>query len=128
MKQAIRTEKAPAAIGAYSQAVRVGSWLFVSGQIPLAPQGNQVIGDEIGAQTRQVLENLKAILEAAGATMQQVVKTTIYLTDLAHFQTVNAIYGEYFREPYPARATVQVAALPRGVQVEIDAIAVLEND
>ncbi|MBX6352674.1 MAG: RidA family protein [Thermoflavifilum sp.] len=118
----IATDKAPAAIGPYSQAVEAGDWVFTSGQIPLRPDGTLVEGD-IRAQAEQVLANLDAVLAAAGLTRHDVVKATIFMTDLAHFQTVNEIYGQYFGDHRPARSTVQVAALPRGAQVEIEFIA-----
>lgn len=123
----ITTAHAPAAIGPYSQAVAAGGFVFLSGQIPLDPNtGEMVGGDDVEAQTRQVMRNLKAVLEAAGAGFAKIAKTTIYLTDLNDFAAVNKIYGSYFEgvEP-PARATVQVSALPRGAKVEIDAIAVV---
>lgn len=123
----VSTADAPAAIGPYSQAVRAGAFLFLSGQIPLDPRtGEMVGGDDVEAQTRQVLANLKAVLQAAGASFGQVVKTTIFLTDLSDFATVNRVYATAFEgvDP-PARATVQVAALPRGAKVEIEAVAYL---
>jgi len=120
---AIQTTDAPAAIGPYSQAVRAGSLLFVSGQIPLDPETGEVIDGDIAAQTRRVMESLGAILRAADADFSQVVRTTIFLTDLGNFGQVNEVYGSYFGDPPPTRATVQVAALPKGVGVEIDAIA-----
>ncbi len=123
-KRAIETSAAPSAIGPYSQAVTAGGWLFVSGQIPLDPQTGELVDSSIEAATRRVLDNLTAVLSATGTTLGEVVRTTIYLTDLADFATVNAVYGEYFSAPYPARATLQVAALPRNSRVEIDAIAV----
>ncbi len=122
--KSIETDKAPAAIGPYSQAVQSGNLLFCSGQIPLNPAG-QLVDGNIEAQTRQVMANLRAVIEAAGSSLEQVVKTTIYLTDLEDFGVVNGIYAESFRTNLPARATVQVAALPKGARVEIDAIAVL---
>lgn len=124
-KQVITTTDAPAAIGPYSQAVRAGNLVFVSGQIPLHPQTGEVVGETAAEQARQVLHNLQAVLQAAGATLQDVVKTTIFLTDLGQFAAVNAVYAEFFPENPPARSTVQVAALPRGVQVEIEAVAVV---
>mgnify|MGYP002833812552 CR=1 FL=1 len=123
MPSAIQTTDAPAAIGPYSQAVRAGSLLFVSGQIPLDPETGEVIDGDIAAQTRRVMESLGAILRAADADFSQVVRTTIFLTDLGNFGQVNEVYGSYFGDPPPTRATVQVAALPKGVGVEIDAIA-----
>ena len=126
MREAVQTTHAPAAIGPYSQAVRAGSFLFISGQIPLDPGTGQVTEGGIGAQTHRVMRSLGAILEAAGADYDRVVRTTVFLTDLADFEVVNKVYGGYFRDSAPARATVQVAALPKGVSVEIDAIAHLE--
>ena len=120
----ISTSSAPAAIGPYSQAVRAGDLLFVSGQIPLDPATGDLEAGPIEAQARRVLENLKAIIEAAGLGMDRVVKTTIYLTNLQHFAAVNAVYGEYFPTDPPARATVEVSSLPRGVGVEIEAVGV----
>lgn len=122
VKQIIVTDRAPRAIGPYSQAVKAGSWVFVSGQIPLGRDGN-LAGTTIEEQTRVVLENLGTILRAAGSSLDRVVKTTVYLADLADFAAMNQVYGSYFPEASPARATVQVAGLPRGVRVEIDAIA-----
>jgi 2-iminobutanoate/2-iminopropanoate deaminase len=123
MKQAISTKDAPGAIGPYSQAVRSGDLLFLSGQIPLDPATGQLVTGDIAVQTRRVMENLRAVLTAAGCTFADVVRTTIYLVDLGQFAAVNEAYGAYFDAPYPARATVQVAALPRGAHVEIDVIA-----
>lgn len=125
MKQVVSTPHAPAAIGPYSQAIISNGWVFVSGQLGLDPVTGEFVGADVAAQTHQVLRNLKAILEAAGSGLERVVKTTIYLVDMQDFKTVNAIYAEYFREAPPARATVQVAALPRGGLVEIEAIAAL---
>jgi 2-iminobutanoate/2-iminopropanoate deaminase len=123
MKKIISTNEAPAAIGPYSQAVRSGSFLFCSGQIPLDPKSGQIICGDIAAQTRRVLDNIAAVLRADGLTFDNVVKTTIFLTDLGDFQTVNEIYGSYFKQDPPARSTVQVSALPKGAKIEIDAIA-----
>jgi 2-iminobutanoate/2-iminopropanoate deaminase len=120
----IATDQAPAAIGPYSQAVKAGNLLFCSGQIPLLADGSMVVGG-IEEQTRQVMANLKAVIEAAGGSFAQVVKTTIYMVDLADFALVNEIYAANFADTPPARATVQVAGLPKGVQVEIDAIVAL---
>ena len=125
-RQVITTADAPAAIGPYSQAVRVGNMVFTSGQIPLHPQTGEIVGATAADQARQVLQNLQAVLQAAGASLQNVVKTTIFLTDLEQFSAVNAVYAEFFPHEPPARSTVQVAALPRGVQVEIEAVAVVE--
>ena len=118
----IQTDKAPAAIGPYSQAIRAGDFLFCSGQIPLLPETGEIVTGGIKAQTRQVMENLSAVVAAAGAEFAAVTKTTIYLADLGDFAVVNEIYAGYCGKPAPARATVQVAALPKGVLVEIDAV------
>ena len=123
MPSAIRTDEAPSAIGPYSQAVRAGSMLFISGQIPLDPATGEVVDGDIAAQTKRVMDSLDAILRAAGADFSQVVRTTIFLTDLRNFGQVNEVYGSYFGDPQQTRATVKVAALPKGVGVEIDAIA-----
>jgi 2-iminobutanoate/2-iminopropanoate deaminase len=124
--QAISTKTAPAAIGPYSQAVRVAGLVFLSGQIPLDPGTGQIVEGSITVQTERVLDNLAAVLKAAGLTFDHVAKTTIFLTDLGDFQAVNEVYGERFTHtPQPARSTVQVSALPRGATVEIEAIAVL---
>jgi 2-iminobutanoate/2-iminopropanoate deaminase len=123
-RKAVHSDDAPKAIGPYSQAIRSGNLLFCSGQIPLDPKSGEMVGaSDVKAQTRQVMENLKAVLAAGGASFASVVKTTIYLKDLADFGAVNEIYGSYFSAAPPARATVQVAGLPRGALVEIDAIA-----
>ncbi len=121
---AISTSDAPAAIGPYSQAVSHGNFVFLSGQIPLDPKTGELVLGNIEAQTTRVLDNLAAVLTAAGCGFENVVRTTIYLVDLADFQVVNATYGKRFSGTFPARATVQVAALPKGARVEIDAIAV----
>jgi 2-iminobutanoate/2-iminopropanoate deaminase len=124
--QSISTKNAPAAIGPYTQAVRAGGFVFLSGQIPLIPGTGQMLEGDITAQTSRVMDNLSSVLQAAGLTFDHVVKTTIFLVDLADFQAVNDVYGKRFtRSPQPARSTVQVAALPRGARVEIDAIAVM---
>lgn len=123
-KEAIQTQAAPAPVGAYSQAVKVGPLLFCSGQIPLGPDGIKVQGS-VTRETEQALGNLQAVLEAAGASVGQVVKTTVYLTDMADYKFVNQVYERFFSAPYPARSAVQVAKLPRDVKVEIDAIAVI---
>jgi 2-iminobutanoate/2-iminopropanoate deaminase len=122
-KDIIATEEAPKAIGPYSQAVRVGTLVFLSGQIPLDPATGEVVTGDITAQTRRVMDNLSAVLRAAGVSLTEVVKSTIYLTDLGDFAKVNDVYGSYFPSEPPARATVQVAALPRGASIEIDMIA-----
>ena len=124
-RQGVQTDEAPAAIGPYSQAIRAGSLLFISGQIPLVPASGQVVEDDAATQTHRVMQSIGAILQAAGAGYDQVVRTTIFLIDLADFAKVNEAYGSYFDDPAPTRATVQVAALPKGVRVEIDAIAYL---
>ncbi len=121
----IHSDHAPAAIGPYSQAVRVGDTVYLSGQIPLHPQTGEVVDGDFEALTRQVFDNLAAVSAAAGGSLDDLVKLNIFLTDLDHFQTVNRIMAEYFGEPYPARAAVQVAALPRGVPVEMDGVLVL---
>jgi len=125
-RSVIATTNAPNAIGPYSQAIRAGDLLFVSGQIPLDPATGRIVDGAAAEQTKQVMENLRAVLEAAGGSFANVVKTTIYLTNLDDFATVNVTYGDYFESSPPARATVQVAALPKGASVEIDAIAVLD--
>jgi 2-iminobutanoate/2-iminopropanoate deaminase len=122
-KDVISTSKAPAALGPYSQAIRWGDLIFVSGQIPIDPATSQVVGDDVAAQTERVLQNLAAILEAAGASLGQVLKTTVYLRDLNDFGKMNEAYARFFSEQPPARATVQVARLPRDVSVEIEAVA-----
>ena len=132
-KTAVETERAPRAIGPYSQAVVMGPLVFLSGQVALDPTSGELVSGGIEAETQQVLDNLSAVLSAAGAGWEDVVKTTIYLTDLGHFQTVNTIYAARVRPASegsapPARATVQVAALPKGALVEIDAIAYLGRD
>jgi reactive intermediate/imine deaminase len=124
-KQIVSTSAAPAAIGPYSQAVRAGNTLWLSGQIPLDPVTKELVQGDIETQARRVFDNIKAVVAAAGATIDEVVKTTIFLTDLSHFATVNKVMAEYFREPYPARSTVGVAALPRGAQVEVECIVAL---
>lgn len=122
-KEVISTANAPAAIGPYSQAVRTGNLIFVSGQIPLDPATGQLVRGDISTQTEQVLENVAAILEAAGSSLAKVVKATVYLRDLGEFGKMNEVYGRFFGEKPPARATVQVARLPRDAAVEIDVVA-----
>ena len=122
-KQIIHTSEAPQALGPYSQAVRVGHLVFLSGQIPLDPASGKVVEGDIEAQTKRVMENLSAVLRASGASFADVVKTSIFLADLGHFAKMNEIYGSYFTSEPPARSTVQVGALPRGVRIEIDMIA-----
>jgi reactive intermediate/imine deaminase len=126
MKTIIETSNAPSAIGPYSQAVRVGSTLYLSGQIGLNPDTMDFAGADIAAQANQVFKNMQAVLTAAGVTTTEVVKLTIFLIEFAHFPLVNDLMKQYFNEPYPARSTVQVAALPKGALVEVEAIAVIE--
>ena len=123
MREVISTDRAPAAIGPYSQAIRAGDYLFVSGQIPLNPATGTLVEGGITDQTHRVLQNLSAILAAAGTSFAQVVKTTVYLLDMSEFAAMNEVYGTYFPAPAPARATVQAARLPRDVRVEIDLVA-----
>ncbi len=122
-KQIIQTEKAPKAIGPYSQAVKVGSLIFTAGQIGLDPQSGELIASDIESQTRQALMNLKQILEAAGASLSDVIKTTVFLQDMTEFPRMNSVYAEFFPQNPPARSTVAVAALPKGARVEIEAVA-----
>ena len=126
VKQAISSAGAPKAIGPYSQAVRAGQLLFLSGQVALDPATGQMVGGGVTEQTRRVFENLGAVLTAAGRSFADVVRTTVFLADMNDFAAMNEVYGQYFKEPYPARATVQVARLPRDARVEIDLIASLE--
>lgn len=123
-REVIQTEKAPRAIGPYAQAIRVDGLLFTSGQIALDPTTGKLIDGDISAQTRRVLENLKAVLEAGGSSLDRVVKATVYLTDLSTFSKMNEIYAEYLGHTRPARSTVGVAALPLGASVEIDLVAI----
>jgi 2-iminobutanoate/2-iminopropanoate deaminase len=127
MKKIISTNEAPAAIGLYSQAVCSGSFLFCSGQIPLDPKSGQIVPGDITAQTRQVLDNIAAILRAEALTFDNVVKTTIFLTDLNDLQLVNEVYGAYFKQDPPARSTVQVSALPKDANVEIEVVAAADE-
>lgn len=121
-REIIHTANAPEAIGTYSQAIKVGDVVYLSGQIPLVPETMTVIEGDFATQTRQVFDNLSAVAEAAGGSLQDVVKLNIYLTDLSFFGTVNEIMAEYFQQPYPARAAIGVASLPKAVPVEMDAI------
>ena len=121
-KQTIHTDRAPAALGTYSQAIKVGQFVFMSGQVPLVPETMEVVEGDFAARARQVFDNLKAVAEEAGGNLNDAVKITIFLTDLGNFATVNEVMAEYCDEPYPARAAVQVSALPRGVDIEADAI------
>ena len=122
-KQAIRTGDAPEAIGTYSQAIKVGETVFISGQIPLEPGTMNIVDEDIRAQTHRVFNNLAAVVREGGGNLDDVVKLTVFLTDLSHFAVVNEVMAEHFNPPYPARAAVGVAALPKGVPIEIDAIA-----
>lgn len=124
MREAVTTPDAPAAIGPYSQAVRAGTLLFISGQIPLDPATGVMVDGDIEAQTRRVFANLQAILTAAGSSFDRVVRTTVYLADMNDFAAMNAVYGTFFSNPAPARSTVQAARLPRDARVEIDVIAI----
>ena len=121
-RQPISTERAPAAIGPYSQAVRAGDTVYLSGQIPLDPATGELVQADIATETRRVFDNLKAVCEAAGGSLDQVVRVGIYVMDLADFAQVNAVMADYFQAPYPARSTIQVAGLPRGARVEVDAV------
>lgn len=123
MKSPIHTNQAPAAIGPYSQAVKVGSLVFVSGQIPVDPATGEFAGTDIETQTHQSLKNLKAILEEAGSGLEKVVKTTVFLQDMNDFAAMNGVYAQYFKEPFPARAAVQVGRLPKDALVEIECVA-----
>lgn len=122
MKEIINTENAPGAIGPYSQAVKTGNLMFISGQLPIDPKTSAFAGDDIVSQTKQSLTNIKAIVEAAGSTMDDVVKVNIFLKDMNHFADMNAVYGEFFTANYPARAAVEVARLPKDALVEIEAV------
>jgi 2-iminobutanoate/2-iminopropanoate deaminase len=125
VREAVSAPGAPRAIGPYSQAVKAGGLLFVSGQIPLDPDSGQMVDGDIAAQTHRVFRNLQAILEAAGCSFDRVVRTTVYLADMNDFAAMNEVYGTYFSSPAPARATVQAARLPKDARVEIDVIALL---
>lgn len=125
MKEAVVSPNAPKAIGPYSQAVKVGPWVFCSGQLGMDPETGELVPGGIEAETRQALTNLQHVLEAAGASLDHVVKVTVFLQDIGDFAKMNEVYSTFFRAPYPARAAVQVAALPKGARVEIEAIAYL---
>ena len=125
-RSTINTDKAPAAIGTYSQAIKVGSTVYLSGQIPLDPATMTLVEGDIAVQIRRVFDNLSAVCDAAGGNLQAIVKLNIFLTDLSHFATVNEIMAQYFHEPYPARAAIGVAALPKGAEVEMDGVLILE--
>ena len=124
-RTAIHSDDAPAAIGPYSQATRAGNLVFFSGQIPLDPATGDLVAGDIAAQARRAFDNLKAVCEAAGGTMHDIVRVGLYLTDLAEFAAVNAVMGEYFAQPYPARSTIEVSALPKGARFEVDAVMAL---
>ena len=124
-KKPIHSDSAPAAIGTYSQAIQSGSFVFLTGQIPLDPSTMEIVDGDFEARSRRVFENLKAVADAAGGTLDQIVKLTIYLTDLDNFATVNSVMAEFFDEPYPARAALGVVSLPKGVDVEAEAILAL---
>jgi 2-iminobutanoate/2-iminopropanoate deaminase len=126
MKEAVSSPEAPKAIGPYSQAVRAGQLLFLSGQVPLDPATGQIVAGDIETQTRRVFDNLAAVLKAGGRSFSDVVRTTVYLADMNDFTAVNDVYGTYFSAPYPARATVQVARLPKDARIEIDLIATFD--
>lgn len=126
-KSVIATDQAPQAIGPYSQAIKAGNTVYLSGQIPLVPGGTELVEGDISAQIRQVFDNLTAVATAAGGSLQDVVKLNVYLTDLGHFPTVNEIMATCFAQPYPARAAIGVAQLPRGAAVEMDAVMVLNE-
>lgn len=128
MKKVIATPDAPAAVGPYSQAIAFGNLLFCAGQIPLTPDTGELVAGDVTVQTEQVLKNLGAVLHANGMTLANVVKTTVFLTDLADFTKMNDVYANHFTKPFPARSTVQVAALPKGANVEIEAIAMRGNE
>ena len=125
-RQIIQTDNAPQAIGTYSQAVKVGDTVYLSGQIPLDPQTMNLVAGDMGAQVRRVFDNLAAVAQAAGGNLNDIVKLNIFLTDLAHFALVNQIMAEYFQQPYPARAAIGVASLPKGAAVEMDAVMEIE--
>lgn len=127
MKKIIHTENAPGAIGTYSQAVKVGNQLYISGQIPLDPKSMTMVEGSIDAEIRQVFDNLAAILTAASGDFSNIVKLNVYLTDLIHFPRINEIMAQYFTSSYPARAAIQVSALPKGARVEMDAVAILPD-
>jgi 2-iminobutanoate/2-iminopropanoate deaminase len=127
MREIVKTENAPAAIGPYSQAIRAGGFVFASGQIPLDPKTGEFVAGGVAEQTEQVMRNLSAVLEAAGIGLDSVVKTTVFLADMNDFSAMNEVYGRYFKENPPARATVQAARLPRDARVEIEVIALAEK-
>lgn len=124
--QIVSTPKAPAAVGPYSQAIQTGDLLFLSGQIPLVPETGLLVSENVAEQTEQVMKNVKAVCEAAGGSLAKIVKCTVFMTDLGHFQAMNEVYAKHFGDHKPARSTIQVAALPRGASVEIEAIMYLK--
>jgi len=126
MKKAIKTDQAPKAIGPYSQGIMAGGFIFVSGQIPLDPVKGEIVGQTIEEQAHQVFKNLRAILQAAGSSLNEVVKATVFLADMNDFSRMNEVYAQYFSEPYPARAAFQVARLPREAKIEVEVIALAE--
>jgi len=126
-REIIHTDKAPQAIGTYSQAVKTGGTVYMSGQIPLVPETMELVDGDMSAQIRRVFDNLQAVAQAAGGDLKDIAKLNIFLTDLSHFPTVNEIMAEYFQQPYPARAAIGVASLPKGAGVEMDAVLVLDN-
>lgn len=123
MKKVIKTTSAPEAIGPYSQAIMVGDWIFASGQIPLDPKTMEIVGDSVELQTEQVLKNLSSVLESQGLNLGHLVKTTVYLKNMSDFPKFNSVYQKFMKEPFPARATIEVSALPKGALVEIEGIA-----
>lgn len=127
MIQKVATDRAPKAIGPYSQAIVAGEWIFAAGQIPINPETGEIVAGPVEHQTEQVLKNLQAVLKAAGSDLDHVVKTTVFLDSMDDFPAFNEVYASFFREPYPARATVEVSKLPKGVLVEIEAVAVLKE-
>ncbi len=127
IKVCIRTEKAPPAIGPYSQGIKTGQLVFTSGQLPMDPKTGTIVNGEIEEQTRRALENMKAVLESAGASMENVVKVTVFLTDMGDFSEMNKVYSSYFSKDPPARSCVQVAKLPKDVRIEVESIAILEG-
>jgi 2-iminobutanoate/2-iminopropanoate deaminase len=127
MKETVTTDKAPAAVGPYSQGIKAGGLIFTAMQIPLDPATGQIVGENVTAQTARVLDNIKAILTAGGSSLEEVVKTIVYLTDMDDFGAMNAIYGQYFSESPPARGAVEVTRLPKGALVAVEAIAVVGN-
>lgn len=125
-RQPVRTADAPAAIGPYSQATRCGNTVYLSGQLPMDPATGEIVEGDIATQARRAFDNLRAICQAAGGSLEDVARVGLYLTDLSQFAAVNAVMAEYFEEPYPARSTIEVSALPRGARFEVDAVMVLD--